>query len=142
MNLVDYINSIFKLRGSECNLILNISDVIDTVIAGGIHLDNVGCDACINALTGSALIAGVAVSRIFTIHGLGKNFRTTCLSGTARATEKVGVGKLIILHLIFENIGYAVLTANVVKITGTPFSVKCSVIRHKTPIPSLCDYVI
>ena len=67
MNLVDDIYTVFKECGSEGDLILHISDVVDTVVTSSIHFDNVGSNAGIYAAARLTLVTGIAVPRIKTV---------------------------------------------------------------------------
>ena len=123
MNLVYDIYSILQKCGSKSNLILHISNIVDTIVACRVHLNNVGCNTRVDTATCFTAITGIAVLRILTVNSLGKYFGTAGFTRTTRSTEQISVGKSIISNLVFEYIGYAVLTANIIKITRTPFSI-------------------
>ena len=123
MDLVDDIYSVFQLCGGEGYLILHIPDVIDTVIACGVHLYNVRRGSRIDAATSGAFVAGVTRPGIETVHSLRQYFGTGGLSRSSRAAEKICVRELIIGYLVFENIRNGILTRDVVEMRGSPFTV-------------------
>ena len=130
MNLVYDVDAVFKECGSEADLVLEVTDVINAVIARRVHLDNVGSDAAVYRAAGLTPVAGIAVSRRFAVYGLGKYLGTAGLSRSSGAAEKVRVGNLVVCDLVFKDIGYSVLAADVIKISRTPLAVQSLIICH------------
>ena len=130
MNLVYDVNAVFKKRRSESDLVLHIAYVADTVVACRVHFDNVRGDAAVAGSAGFAFVARVAVNGIFAVDGLGKDLSAAGLTSTAGAAEQIGVRELTRRDLIFQNIGNSLLSAYVVEIGRTVFTVKCFLICH------------
>ena len=123
MDLVYDIYAVFEKRGGEADLVLEVTDVINAVITCGVHLYNVGSDTAVDGSAGLTPVTGVAVSGILAVYGLGKYLCAAGLTRSARASEKISVRDLVICDLIFKNIGDPILSADVIKVNGTPFAV-------------------
>ena len=137
MHLVNDIHTVFQLCRQKRDLFLEVTHVINAVVARRVHLDHVRCAAAFNASAGITLVAGVSVSRILAIYRLGKNLGTARFSRSARAAEEISMRYFILRHLVFEDIRGCILTANIVKIHGAPFSVKRAIIRHRCLPPEI-----
>ena len=84
---------------------------------------NVGGYTLLYAFAGRATATRITVNGLKTVNRLCKYFSTSGLTRSARAAEKIGVGELVVFHLILQYIGNSVLTANVTKRFRSPFSV-------------------
>ena len=62
MNLVDDINSVFCVCGSEVCFLTQITDVVNAVVAGGVDFDNVKDCAAVDTLADFAFVAGISVN--------------------------------------------------------------------------------
>ena len=80
MNLVDNIHPIFCVNGSIVSLVTQITDIVNTVVAGGVDLDNVKYRAVVNTLANRTFVAGIAVVGMRTVDRLGKNLGAGCLT--------------------------------------------------------------
>ena len=123
MNLVDDIYSVFQLCGGEGYLILHIPDVIDTVIACGVHLDNVRRGSRIDAATSGAFVAGVTRPGIETVHSLRQNLGTGGFTCTARAGKQIRMAHFICQKLCFNRLCNCQLSYNVIKGLRTIFTI-------------------
>ena len=125
MHLVDDIHALFDLRRGIDGVVAQSTDAVHAVIRGGVDLQHVHARARIDAPAGGAAVAGVAVLRIFAVHGLGQNFSAGRLAGAARAREQIGMAQAAGLELILQSLGHALLTDDVVKGLRAVFAVKC-----------------
>ena len=123
MYLVDYIDAILQIGGRKINLITNIAYAVNTVVGRRIHLKNVGSRADVYGTASLTFATRIAVTRIQSVDSFGKYFCTACLTRSTRAAKKIGVAELICLGLIFEDTRYVVLSAHLIKVARTPFSV-------------------
>ena len=124
MNFVDDVNSVSCVNGSEVGFFNNIADVVNTVVAGGVKLNNVKNGSVVNSAADLTFVARVAVNRVKTVDRFGKNFGAggfTCSSGTR---EQICVRNLARNNFIGKGRGYMLLPCNVCKATWPPFSVK------------------
>ena len=80
MNLVNYIHPVFCVDGSIVSLVTQITDIVNTVVAGGVGLENVKYRTVVNSLANGTFVSGIAVVGMRTVDRLGKNFGTGCLS--------------------------------------------------------------
>ena len=101
MDLVYYIDSVFQLSRSKCDLFLHITDVADTVITCGVHFNNVSCHAHIYASACRACVTGISILRVKAVDSLGEDLRAACLTRSSRSAEKVCVRYLIVGYFIF-----------------------------------------
>ena len=124
MNFVDDVNSVSRVDGSEVRFFNNIADIVNTVVAGGVKLNNIENCAVINSAADLAFIARVAINRVKAVDRLGKNFGAGGFTCSAGAREQVCVRNLARNNFIGKGRGYMLLPCNVCKATGPPFSVK------------------
>ena len=125
MHLVDDIHALFDLRRGIDGVVAQSTDAVHAVIRGGVDLQHIHARARIDAPAGGAAVAGVAVLRVFAVHGLGQNFGAGRLAGAARAREQIGMAQAAGLELILQSLGHALLTDDVVKGLRAVFAVKC-----------------
>ena len=95
VDLADYIDFICCSCRSEIDFLKDGSDIIDTVVGSGVHLSYVKDGTVKDALTGGALVAGIAVYRVLTVDAPGKDLGDRGLSRTVLAAEKLGVSELL-----------------------------------------------
>ena len=125
MHLVDNVHTLFQHRRGIHRLLPKGSNIVHTIVAGGIQLGDVQELARINAPAGLALVAGSAVQRVQAVDGLGQDPGTGGFSGTPGAGEKVGVAGAALSHLALKCIGDVLLTDYLGKGDGPPLAVEC-----------------
>ena len=133
MDLVDNIYTAAHFRWRINRVLPQSSDVIDTVIGGGVYFQNVHTAAGIDAPAGGAAVAGVAVLQILAVDGFGQNFGTGGLTGTSGAGEQVGMAEPSRNQLIFQRLGDAPLPHYIVEGLGPVFSIQCLVHPFASP---------
>ena len=124
MNLVDNIDAIFKHCRSINDGITDITDIIDTVVACGIHFKDIGSNLIFYSKACFAFPAGITFAGRKTVNGLSKDLGAAGLTRSARTAKKISMRCLVIGYLIFQDTCYVILTADFVKCRGSPLSVK------------------
>ena len=124
MYLVDDEYTLFALGRRIGDILADITDVVNTVVGGGVHFDDIGDGTGQDSAAGITDTARIAVIGIFTVECSGKQLGTGGFTGTARAAEQVCMRGFSLSDLMAENGGDMFLTVYVVKGQGTPFAVK------------------
>ena len=123
MHLVNDVDLVFADGGQIGNLIAQVADIVNAVIGGGVHLNDIHNCAGVNALADFALAARVGAGSVQTVDRLGKDFGTGCLAGAAGAGKQVGVANAPGGNLVLQRRDDGGLPYNVSKALGTPFAV-------------------
>ena len=103
MNLVDNINAVPESSGHIGNIIANITDIVDSVVGGGIHFNHIDCPPFVNGAARFAFSARLPILRAETVQGFCKDLRTAGLSGSAGAAEQISMTGTVMRHLIAQN---------------------------------------
>ena len=125
MDLVHNINTIFQRGRRIDHLVSDIADIIHAVVGGGVHFQYVSRRSRVNGKAGRATIARTSVYGRLTVYRFGKDFGAGRFSRSARAAKQIGVRKFMILGFILQNRSNMLLPTNLVKGSGTPFSIEC-----------------
>ena len=134
VDLVDDIHFIAADRGQIGNLVAQIADVINTVVGGCVHLDNIHDGTGVDALADFALAAWVRAGMVQTVDRFGKNF---CACGFARAAgagKKVSVADAPGGDLVLQSCYDRSLADDIRKTLRTPLAVQCAV--HQSHLPA------
>ena len=131
MNLVHNIDPVADLRGRIDGIVPQVPHVVHAVVGGGVDLQHVHTGAAVNAETGGAAVAGVAVLGVQAVDRLGHDLGTACLAGAPGAGEEVGMAQASGLELGFEDPGDPLLAHHLVKGLGPVFPIK-SLIHDST----------
>jgi hypothetical protein len=99
MYLIDYIHFVFAAWGIA-HLLAQISDIINTIIAGGINFYNVHRGSAGNLHAGITNTASLAGHRLYTIYRLRKNLGNAGFARTPHAAKQIGVGYAPVDNLI------------------------------------------
>ncbi len=91
MNLIDNIDLVMSLVGSVVDPFAEVSDVINTAVAGSINLDNIQSPTLGYCLAHGASIAWFSFAVSKTIHCLSQNAPGAGLTGSSWAAKKVGM---------------------------------------------------
>ena len=91
MHLVDDVHFVLGLGRHEHDFVTDPSDIVYAVVTRGVHLDYVEKRTVDHTLADLAFVAGIAVYRVKTVDGTGKNFRNGGLAGSSCSTEKIGM---------------------------------------------------
>ena len=89
MDLVDDVYFGLGFRRHEHDFVTDSADVINTVVTGGVHFDDIEKRAVDDAFTDLAFITGVAVNGVLTVDCTGKDFRDGCFSCASGSAEKI-----------------------------------------------------
>ena len=92
VDLVDDVHPVLADGGGVPRFVPQVPDIVDAVVAGGVHFDNVQDGAVLDALADAALQTGVAVHGVEAVHCLGQNLGAGGLSRAPGAGEQVSVG--------------------------------------------------
>ena len=136
VHLVDDVYFVAAHRRQVGDFVAQVADIVDAVVGGGVHLDNIEDRAAVDAFADLALAAGVRAGMVQAVDGLGENFGAGRLAGAARAGEQVGVADAAGGDLVLQRRDDGLLAHNVGKALRTPFAIQCAVHRH-TPLRSL-----
>ena len=119
MRFVDDVELGFQECRRELNPFPEFSNIVDTPIAGGVDLDDVGRGASIDRHTSGATVAGTRVRiRIETIDGFRQQTRGSCLAGAARSGKQIRMGDPIEPDSIPEGANDRVLTDQIIGLEG------------------------
>ena len=124
MHLVDDIHLFPEHCGGVCRFLAYGAYLIDSVVGGGVKLSYIGGKSRVDLPAGVAFKTGTAVHGRQAVQRFCKNFCAACFTSTAGAAEKIGVGASPLRRLVAQNIGYMLLSAYLLKGTGTVFSVQ------------------
>ena len=124
MDLVHDVDPLFDRGGGVNRVVQDRPDVVHPVVGGGVQLHHVQDGAVFDSQAGGALVAGVSVHRMLTVHRPGQQLGTGCLSGAPGTGKEVGVGEPSLLDLPLQSLGNMVLVHHIVEGAGTPFTVK------------------
>ena len=118
MDFVDDVDLESGLGRHEDDFIADPPDIVDTVVGGGVHFDDVKQAAVEHTAADGALVAGVAVLRIQAVDRPGENLGQSGLAGAARAAEQVGMGDLAADHGLAQGIDGMLLLDDFVEDLG------------------------
>ena len=123
MHLIDDIHPFFRPRRGKNCLIPQRTHIVYAVVGGSVQLHHIHNGAVINTPASGTFVAGIAVDRVLAVHSLGQNFRARGFTGSPGADEQVCMAELIIPNLIFQRFRNMLLPHNIVKRSGTIFSI-------------------
>ena len=124
VDFVDDVDAVFAADRREVRLVADLTDVVDTVVRGGVDLDDVEDGPGVDAFTGLAAVAGVPVHRVLTVDCLGEDLGAGRLAGTSRTGEQIGMGMPARPHLVHESPGDVFLPDDVREDLRSPLSVQ------------------
>ena len=125
------VSALFEESGRVNDLLPDVADIIDAVVAGGVHFDHVGCRAGVDRPAGLANAAGIAVFfRGKAVDGFGKDLGAGGFAGAAAAAEQIGVRRFAVCDLIAKDGGNGVLSDDRRKIARSPFAVQGGMLGH------------
>ena len=123
MNLVHNIHPLADSRRGIYRLVPQGADLIHAIVGGGVQLQHIQDGTVFDPQAGRALIAGVPIYRMLTVHRPGQDLGAGGLSRSTGTSKKIGMGKPACFHLAFQRIGDMGLANHIIKGTGPPFSV-------------------
>ena len=131
MNFVYDINFVFAYGRGILYVFLKFADLVDAVIACGVHFDYIDVVASAESFAYFAFAARRAVHGRKTVHGSREYFCGTRFARSARPREKVSVPDVAGLDLIDKRPDDMFLTDYVAESIGTVSAVKRSVSHGK-----------
>ena len=102
VDLVYDVDLVFQLRRKVFYVVAYFSDVVDAVVARGVHLDDIDAASRLGAAAGRALAARVPVDRVLAVDRPRENLRAGRLACSPCSAEKISVGSLPLRDLIPE----------------------------------------
>jgi hypothetical protein len=124
MNLIYNIDLVTSLVGSIIDPLTEVSDFIDTPIAGSINLNHIQSPAFGYCLAHGASIARFTLAIGETIHRLGQNASGTGLTCASWTVEKIGVRHTTTTESITQCLRYWLLPHYLSQGLGTPLTIK------------------
>lgn len=91
MNLVNDVDAVAPIRRRVLHLLPDIADIFHTIVGCRIDLHHIEGSSFRNLAAHTALAAGAAVHRMFTVDCPCKDLGNTRLTGSARPAEEVRV---------------------------------------------------
>ena len=88
MYLVHDVHTVTERGGRIHHLIADITDIVNAVVRGGVHLKHIGGAAVFNRQAGGTPAAGASLHGLLAVHGLGKNLGAGGFTRTAGAAKK------------------------------------------------------
>ena len=124
VHLVDDVHALFHGGRREHGLVPQRADIVNAVIGCRVQLHHVEYRPVRDAAAGGADAAGAAVHRMLAVHRAGEDARTGGLARAARADKDVSVGEPTGHHLVFQRLGYVLLSDDLIKDLRPPFAVQ------------------
>jgi hypothetical protein len=114
---------VVALLRREADLVIQLADVVHTVVGGGIELNNIEGGLLIEGSTGRTFIARLSVfARVLAVDGLGQNTSTSGLSYSTWSAEQKGVRQAVHLKGILKRVRDMALAYDLVEAAGAIFS--------------------
>ena len=123
VNLVNDIHTLLHLCREVNGIIPKGTDIVDTVIGGGVDLQHVNTSPCIDTPACRAAVAGIAVHGRQAVHRLRQDLGTGSLAGTAGTCEQIGMAHSAIHKLILQGLCNAKLSHHIIKGLRTVFPI-------------------
>ena len=143
VDLIDDEHLVLAYLRRDAGLLHQGLDLIDTIVAGGIQLEDVVGALLIESLAALAGVACLAVlARVLAVDCLSKDAGTGGLSHTSRTAEKISVGKLATLHCILQCGSQRTLSNHRIKGHRTVFSSRNYVFFHSFLLEYTFTYII
>ena len=124
MDLIYDIDAVPKVSRRINHAVAQVADVVDTVVAGGIHFNDIRRAPRVDGKAGRAFPTGIPVFGMLAVRRLGDDFRAGGLSRAARPAEEIRMRNFPVLNLAFQNGRDMLLAHNIVEHGRTPFAVK------------------
>ena len=102
MYLIDDIDLILTIDRWILDLIPDLTDIIDTVVGGCIHLYDVHAGLAEDRLAARTLVARISIDRMLAVHCTCEDLRDGGLTGSTGTAEKIGMPDPPGHDLIFE----------------------------------------
>ena len=127
VNFVDDIYFIFGSRRQKHDFVADPTDIVDTVVGGGIHFDDIHKRVVKNTPADFAFIARIAILRIEAVDRARKDLRNGGLAGAACARKKIGMSDLSRYDGLAEGCDDVFLLDDLVKISRSKLPVQRNV---------------
>ena len=124
MHLVYDIYHVFPVRGSILHSLIDLTDILYTVIGSGIDLQYIHGRSGSDPPAAFTFAAGTAFHRMFAVHGLGQKLGHGGLSRTSGSTEQIGMSDPVVLYLILQSCNYRFLSFYFLKGVRTELSIQ------------------
>ena len=121
MYFVDEVDLVTPLGWGVSNILTELPDVFDAVVAGAINLDHIETVAGGNLAAVIAFAARRNRRSFHAIERLGQNSRGRCLSDAARADEEVRVSEAVLRDRVFQRARDMVLPDQIIEGLGPVF---------------------
>jgi len=120
MDLVQDIDLLLVALGRDAHLLAQLADVVDLVVGGRVHLEDVEAASLLERDAGVALAARLGpvlalLARRLAVDGLRQNAGGGRLADAARPAKQVGVRQAIELDRVLERIGDVLLGHHLLK---------------------------
>ena len=123
MDLVNDIDLVLADRGQIRHLVPQVADVVNAVVGGSVHLDDVHDSAGVDTLADLTFAAGVRAGGIQTVDRLGEDLGAGRFAGAAGAGEQIRMADAARCNLVLQGCDDGCLADNICKALGAPFAV-------------------
>ena len=131
MHLVDDKHAVASLRRGHGHLLDEGADVVDTVVACRVELDDIEAAVFVELPTRITLVARFAGGgAVGAVDSFGKNTRTRRLAYPARTAEEIGMSQSAACDGIFERPGQCLLAYYAVECRRAVFSCRYDILFH------------
>ena len=115
MHLINDIDLVLGQTRRIGRLVPNITNLIYPIIRSRVDFDDVFKASLSDGLTDIAVIAGLAVLLIRTVHSLGKNLGNTSFPCSTRTREEIGMANFPLLNSLPQGGSYYLLSHQLTK---------------------------
>ena len=123
VDLVNDIDLVLADRGQIRHLVPQVADIVNAVVGGSVHLDDVHDSAGVDTLADLTFAAGVRAGGIQTVDRLGEDLGAGRFAGAAGAGEQIRMADAARCDLVLQGCDDGCLADNICKALGAPFAV-------------------
>ncbi len=124
VDLVQEVDLVAPRHRVEDDVLTQLADVVDTVVAGGVLLDEVHGPAFEEGAAGVAFVAGLAFHGRGAVGGLSDKPPEAGLAGASRSGQEVGVSDASGGHGVAQSAGDKLLADDLSEGLGAPLTVQ------------------
>jgi hypothetical protein len=122
VHLVDQIDAILPAGREEADILPQVADLFDAIVARAVDFEDIEAVAAGNFAAGIAFAARILGRAFDAIERLGKNAGGGRFAHPARSDKKISVGQPVALHRIAQGAHHGVLTEDLFESLRTVFA--------------------